>query len=261
MKLISREARLNLWNREELILAFNLYCKMPFSKFVKGNPKVIELAKILGRTPSAVAMKLGNFGRLDPELKKRNIKGLSGGSKADIVIWNEFHNDWEKLVYESEQLLAKKKGIPIEKEIQLDEKDIPLGLDRKRLIKTRVNQYFFRRAILSTYENKCCITGINIPDLLNASHIIPWSVDENNRLNPQNGLCLNVIHDRAYDKGLITITSDFRIKVSSKLIKHSNLNLITDVFLKYEDKKITLPHKFLPKEEFLEYHSKNIFQI
>lgn len=245
----------NLWTREELILAFNLYCKIPFSKSVQTNPKVIELANVIGRTPSAVAMKLGNFGRLDPELKKRNISGLTSGSKRDIEIWDEFHNDWERLVYESELLFANKKGITIEKEIELNENDIPLGLDKKRLIKTRVNQYFFRRAVLSSYENKCCITGISIPTLLNASHIVPWSKDEKNRLSPRNGLCLNSIHDKAFDNKLITITPDYKIKISSTFNKFSDKKIIQDLFFNYENKTIFIPLKFTPKKEFLEYHN------
>ncbi len=251
----------NLWTKEELIIAFNLYCKIPFSKTVKENPKIKELALIIGRTPSAVAMKLGNFGRLDPELQKRNIRGLTSGSKADIEVWNEFHENWEKLAYESEKLLAEKRGITLEQEIELTEDDIPLGLDKEKLIKTRVNQYFFRKSVLSTYENKCCITQIEISSLLNASHIIPWSKDHKNRLNPQNGLCLNVIHDRAFDKGLITITPEFKIKVSSKLKENNENETIERFFLNYDDKRIILPSKFVPKEEFLQYHNNNTFIV
>jgi hypothetical protein len=58
------------WNREELIVAFNLYCKIPFERITSRNPEIINLAKIIGRTPSAVALKLVNFARLDPELRK-----------------------------------------------------------------------------------------------------------------------------------------------------------------------------------------------
>ena len=56
------------WEREELILAFELYCRIPFSKTKRNNPAVIELAKLIGRTASSVARKLGNFGSFDPML-------------------------------------------------------------------------------------------------------------------------------------------------------------------------------------------------
>jgi putative restriction endonuclease len=68
------------WTREELIVAFNLYCKIPFGRIHIRNPLIIELAKSIGRTPSAVSWKLANFARLDPALKKRNIAGATHGA-------------------------------------------------------------------------------------------------------------------------------------------------------------------------------------
>lgn len=94
------------WSRDEEILAFNLYCKIPFAQCVKTNPKVIEVAKLIGRTPSAVAMKLGNFGAFDPELKARGVIGLTNTSALDRQIWEEFSKDWDGLAFESEKLLT-----------------------------------------------------------------------------------------------------------------------------------------------------------
>ena len=106
------------------------------------------------------------------------------------------------LAYESEIQLAKllNHKIEIDEEIDFEIKE---GKVREGVVKVRVNQSFFRNTVLASYENKCCITGISIPDFLVASHIIPWSKDEKNRLNPENGLCLNSIHDKAFDKGFI----------------------------------------------------------
>ncbi|MCU0240018.1 MAG: hypothetical protein MUC29_11300, partial [Pyrinomonadaceae bacterium] len=84
----------NNWTREQLIITFNLYCKIPFAKTVKTNPEVIKVANLIGRTPSAVAFKLGNFGSFDEELKKRGIKGLPNTSRLDKEIWDEFENNW-----------------------------------------------------------------------------------------------------------------------------------------------------------------------
>ena len=100
----------NKWTREELILAFNLYCKIPFGTIHIRNPQIIALAKILGRTPSAVSWKLANLASLDPTLKKRNIAGASHGAKLDAEVWKEFYGDLEKLSFESEVLLAEKTG-------------------------------------------------------------------------------------------------------------------------------------------------------
>ncbi|MEW6108955.1 MAG: hypothetical protein AB1632_07310 [Nitrospirota bacterium] len=97
------------WSEQELIVAFNLYCKLPFGQFHNNNTKVIELAKILGRTPSSVSLKLCNFARLDPIHQKRGIRGMSHGSKLEEKIWNEFNQNWEELAYQSEIILAELK--------------------------------------------------------------------------------------------------------------------------------------------------------
>ena len=192
----------NKWTREELIIAFNLYCKIPFGKIHIHNPEIISLAKILDRTPSALSWKLANFARLDPFLQKKNIVGASHGSKLDTEIWNEFNNNWDKLAFESERLLAQKIGKSVEDISEIEISDLPkTGKERETTVKVRVNQNFFRKTVLAAYSFKCCITGLDVPELLNASHIIPWSKDEANRMNPRNGLCLNAIHDRAFDRG------------------------------------------------------------
>ncbi len=175
-----------LWNREELILAINLYCKTPFGKLHKSNPDVIRLAELIGRTPSAVSWKLVNFASLDPSLQARGIKGAINSSSLDREIWAEFFNNWDDLAYESEILLANKEQEKIQIEPELEIRD---GLVKERMVKTRVNQSFFRATILASYNNTCCITGIQQPELLIASHIRPWGLDEKNRLNPQNGHC------------------------------------------------------------------------
>jgi putative restriction endonuclease len=137
--------------------------------------------------------------------------GASHGSKLDAVIWEEFNDNLEKLSFESEVLLAEKIGKKVEETSGIYVLDLPKeGKEREALVKTRVNQSFFRKTILAAYNIRCCITGLSIPSLLTASHIVPWSEDEANRMNPKNGLCLNALHDRAFDKGWITVTpTDF----------------------------------------------------
>jgi putative restriction endonuclease len=251
----------NKWSREELIIAFNLYCKTPFGKIHSHNPEIIALAKILGRTPSAVSWKLANFARLDPSLQDRNIAGASHGSKLDAEIWDEFNHDWGKLGFESEKLLAQKTGKQVEEVTDIEVFDLPkTGKERETVVKVRVNQSFFRKTVLAAYDFKCCITGLGIPELLNASHIVPWSKDEINRVNPRNGLCLNAIHDRAFDRGLLTITPEFKIKIS-KSIKRDNIDsAVHDFLFRYDGSDIKLPTKFLPDANFLKYHNKSVFR-
>jgi putative restriction endonuclease len=245
------------WTREQTIVALHLYFQIPFNRARSNHPDVIRIAKIIGRNANAVKMKIGNFGKFDAELRKRGIFGLGNTSKLDELIWNEYHSDWQKLVFESEILIAQFKNQTIEESLDFN---FPAGLEREANIKQRVNQSFFRSNILASYNIKCCITGLSIPDFLVASHIIPWSKDEFNRLNPQNGLCLNSIHDKAFDKGFITITNDYHVKVSPQLKNYKNESAVLDFFVKYDKQKITLPDRFDPSKEFLDYHFENIFK-
>ncbi|MCW7507029.1 HNH endonuclease [Leptospira levettii] len=250
----------NNWTREETIIAFNVYCKIPFNRSSKSNPIIIKYAKIIGRSPSALNMKIGNFGRLDPNLRERGIVGLGNGSKLDEIIWNEFNENWESLAYESELLIAKYQNRTIEENFDEGLDSIPLGKEKEVMIKSRINQAFFRSSVLSSYDLKCCITGLSVPELLVASHIVPWSRDEKNRLNPRNGLCLNSLHDSAFDKGFITITPDFKIKISNSLNDYINDKAYLDMFKQYENQTINLPEKFLPSKEFLDFHFDQIFR-
>lgn len=248
--------RIDLWTREQTIIAFKLYCEIPFGQAHSRNKDVQEVARIIGRTPGAVARKLGNFGSLDPELKARGIVGLSNRSKLDEEIWNEFHEDWSKLVLLSAELIAKREK---KKLVDVVDKEYrPEGVDVLRSVKQRLNQGFFRMSVLAAYENTCCITGLKVPELQIASHIVPWNVDKKNRTNPHNGLCLNALHDKAFDKGLITISKDYKIIVSRQLNKEDSA--IKNLLMKYHNKSIIKPHKFLPELEFLEYHNDSIFK-
>jgi len=250
----------NDWTRKEHILAFNLYCKIPFTKINENYPPIKELAKIIGRTNGSVAMKMANFARLDPALQARNVSGLSRGAKGEVEVWNEFNTNWNNLAYESELILAEYSGIPVEEHINIVEEQILVnGYDREAIVRLRVNQDFFRKSVLGSYNYKCCITGLAIPQLLVAGHIVPWAVDTENRTNPSNGLCMNALFDKAYDRGLITINTDYQIIISEEIIDNEHKNGTT-FFSPFHSKKIIPPQKFFPKKEFLEYHLNTIFK-
>ncbi|MDB5331641.1 MAG: restriction endonuclease, partial [Phycisphaerales bacterium] len=93
------------WTREHFLIALNLYCKLQFGKLDKGNPLIIEVAQKMGRTPSSLTMKLCNFASLDPVLKARGIRGLTGATKQDREMWTEFQSHLGTLAPESEQML------------------------------------------------------------------------------------------------------------------------------------------------------------
>jgi putative restriction endonuclease len=251
-----------LWTREELILALNLYLKLPFGKLHSGNSDIIHLSQIIGRTASSVAMRLNNFASVDPFHQQRGIGGLPGGKKQVEPIWNEFIDNKGELLFESERILAEKEKISIENkfvEILKGTENLK-GEYKLREVKTRVNQNVFRQIVLANYNNKCAITGIDIPDLLVASHIVPWAKNENERLNPENGICLSPLYDCAYDKGYIGINERFEILISAELKKKQKNEYYLNHFVSLAGKKIYLPQKYYPNKELLSFHLNCIFK-
>ncbi|NII24369.1 HNH endonuclease [Pseudoflavitalea sp. X16] len=251
-----------LWARDELILALNLYLKLPFGKMHSRTPEIMHLANLIDRTPNSVAMRLTNFASVDPFHQQRGVKGLEGGKKQVQPIWNEFINNRDELLFESEKILAAKEHTVIENKYAeaLQGTENMKGEDKFREVKTRVNQNVFRQIVIANYAGKCAITGIDIPDLLIASHIIPWSKSEQERLNPENGICLSPLYDRAYDKGYIGINEDFEILLSPRLKEKHTLEYHAKHFAVLTETKINLPQRYHPKKEFLQYHMDTVFR-
>jgi putative restriction endonuclease len=236
------------WTRDELIIAMNLYCQLPFGKMHQHNPLIIEIAEKMHRTPSSLAMKLTNFASLDPNLKARGIKGLAGASQADRTIWEEFHHNWEHMILHSEAVMES---------LQIKQYK---NTEREVIITQRMGQNFFRRMILANYKYQCSLTGNPISELLVASHIIPWRTAPEHRLNPCNGICLNRLHDTAFDQGLISFDEDYCLMVSSYLKQSISNKSVFENFISYEGCRMTMPEKFYPHLDFLFYHRQNIFK-
>lgn len=187
---------------------------------------------------------------------------MDGGTKIVQPIWDEFFNNQEELIFLSEKILAEKENSTIEnkyQELLFDIKDFK-GETKIREVKTRVNQSVFREMVLANYTTKCAITGIDLPQLLLASHIMPWSKNEEHRLNPENGICLSALYDKAFDKGIIGINQNYEVILSSTLKKKKDTIFFKNNFAPIENLKITEPVKYLPRKEFLEYHLDTIFE-
>ncbi|HEY3856867.1 MAG TPA: HNH endonuclease [Verrucomicrobiae bacterium] len=247
----------NNWTREEHIIAFNVYSSIPFGQIGEGTPEVQRLAKLVGRTVGSASRKLANFARLDPSLQQRGIKGLSHGAKGEEEVWKEFANDPEQLALESEKLMAARLGKPIEVTSEIETDDLPIaGVEREALVRLRVKQSFFRRRVLSAYRFQCCVTGLTNQQLLVASHIIPWADDPGNRLNPKNGLSLNPLHDKAFDRRLMWIDDDFLVRLSPKLCESNIISKhTTDWLMSFEGKSLLLPENFQPDPILIAKHA------
>lgn len=255
------------WTREHFLIALNLYCKLPFGRLHKGNPIIIEAAEKMGRTPNSLAMKLCNFAALDPVQQARGIRGLPGATKQDRTMWNEFHSNLSALGTESEELLHDLFTKDETKEVDFLARDrvrlvAPTGpTETQATVKVRRGQQFFRQSVLTAYDLRCCISGINVPRLLVASHIKPWGKFPADRLNPRNGLCLSTLHDAAFDAGLITLDEKLGVVLSKRLRSFFPQPALEQNFVPFAGQPIRLPEKLAePDAEFLRFHREEIFQ-
>ncbi len=136
-----------------------------------------------------------------------------------------------------------------------------IGKEAIREVKTRVNQHFFRKMILQVYDGRCCITGLDIPQILRASHIVGWAEDKDNRLNPTNGLCLSATFDAAFDAHLITLDEQFHLIFSPQLKEHHTNKAFQEHFKPYENQSIALPATFTPSLTFLKQHRDRLARV
>jgi putative restriction endonuclease len=179
---------------------------------------------------------------------------LGHGSSAEEPIWQEFWGNLDKLAFESERLFAERAGKNVEDTLGADIQKLPQGREREVVVRQRVNQQFFRDAVLTAYLNQCCITGITNTPLLEACHISGWADDENNRTNPKNGLCMTPTFHRAYDKFLMAITPDYEIVLSDEMVSGAKDETTLKYLRDLQGRHIIMPEKFAPEQEFLAQH-------
>lgn len=254
------------WTREQLVLAFELYCRTPFGRMHQHNPDIIALAGQLARTPSAVAMKLSNFASLDPAEQARGIRGLSGASQLDRTIFEEFAPRQDALV-EAAVSAAHAIGValpPMPDEPPADEIDEAIAVftgptEVERVMRVRRAQGAFRRAVLASYESQCAVCRIGLPELLCASHIIPWRHDESRRADPTNGLAMCALHDRAFDRGLIAVDDDTRLIVSPRVQNEAAPPLHRLGLIEIAGVALHPPRRFHPDRTALAWHRRQVF--
>ncbi|MFZ4111220.1 MAG: HNH endonuclease [Polymorphobacter sp.] len=234
------------WTEAETRLAMRLYFELPFGKLHQRQTDIIALADLLDRSPSSIAMKLVNFASLDPAIIGSGRSGLANNSRLDRKIWEEFQADWAGMIetfHEAENGTEASNDSAMTSDASFPTSSITaVDSERMALTKLRRGQDFFRRAVLANFDLHCCITGIAEPALLVASHIIPWQSDEQNRLNPRNGLALSATFDRAFDQGLITINENLKVLISNRLLRHDN-EPTREMFSKFDGQPIAIPRK------------------
>ncbi len=167
--------------------------------------------------------------------------------QAILKIFDQFKGDESTIA----QTLDKEFEYP---RFLLEGLDKKMGKDVVRSVKTRSNQNVFREIILKLYNQSCCVTGLNIPAVNRASHIIPWADNPEVRLDPRNGLCLSATYDAAFDKNLISLDDDFRIIISKEIKNYYTKESVREYFLRKEGDKIVLPSAFFPHRDYLQVH-------
>lgn len=247
-----------LWTRDEMILTVALYFQLPFGRLNHTTPEVGELAKLMNRTENAVALRLVNFAACDPYIINSGRTGMPGGLSVCMLYWNVFVGDKEKLFLEAQRIKANLLNQSIEETLHITSKELE-GKEKETIIKQRVNHSAFRSMILYNYEELCAITEISIPDLLVASHIVPWTVNEKERLNPENGICLSTLYYKAFDQGFISIDKNNKIILADKLRQYETDEFYAAHFASIKNQPIRLPEEHLPNPVFIEWHRDCVF--
>lgn len=254
----------SVWTMEETKMAFALYFLIGPSKADSRNPDVRALAAAIDRTPGAVALKLANIAAFDQNRVAEGRVGMKHGNKLDRGIWIEYDGGGDEFLGEATDLLRRRLGESSLSARSLDEVEdglgeLPEGKERAAMVSQRVNQRYFREILLSLYGGRCCLTHLAVPELLVASHIKPWAAADprTERLAASNGLLLNALHDRAFDRGLMTIDGHYRVRISGK-VRH---DAETERCLwRFDSVEIELPKSHPPAREFIEYHNDVVFQ-
>lgn len=250
------------WTRQQVLAAFYLYLQVKPSEMLSASPDVSALAVALKKPARNVAAKLRAFAQLDPVIAQEKYRATDNISPKDVALWNEFQSNWTDTAIQAGEAFesvalrynsAASSGFASAADAAYL---YQAGETREAIVQVRKNQHIFRRTVLNSYGSSCCITGINNERLLVASHIVPWAQDVQNRLNPENGLCLSALHDRAYDQGLITVLPDYSIRVSAELHKEGGHGFLSDALLRFQGQSITLPGRFHPAPDLLAWHAK-----
>lgn len=174
-------------------------------------------------------------------------------------MWNEMQGDWERFAVDTQRALFDLETPTLQSDYSVNGDDGALeGIDRAVTTTTRIGQGFFRRAVMSAYDGRCCITGLSVPSLLVASHIVPWAVNAGARVNPHNGILLSALHEKAFDAGLITINDDLTVRISAAKVVTDDQFYASSIE-RYDGQQIYLPKKFYPDPDFLAYHRGHIF--
>jgi hypothetical protein len=259
-RVVSTEKRGPAWTRDEDVLALALY-RATGPSHDQEDLEVGELSRLLKRTPAAVVFKLGNFKAVETKGKS----GLSHFAPMDSKVWREFDARDAELYREAERIRNEIYGRFKDRDVsQIEDlanrlkKEGRLQTERLSQVLARQKGAALRDAVLENYGSRCAFCDLDIPQMLVAAHIHRWIDDPENRYNLSNTLCLCVLHHNAFDNGLLTVSDDGKIVVSSSLNK-SNSRTVKSALLNLNDAKMRMPVSYFPDKQFLADHKRKVF--
>ncbi|MDO4936501.1 MAG: HNH endonuclease [Sutterellaceae bacterium] len=253
------------WTVPELTMALGLYTVTLYSKIDKRNPQIQALAKVLDRTVGSVTFKLANFAALDKEAQALGHKGFANGGVLDKKVWNDFRSEDSDIedLYGQIQTYAEQNGWatdflgvdPIPSDTKVDRpflETLPDGREVLVTVKQRVNQNYFRAAVLANFGGACVISDCSVPSLVQAAHILPWADYEAYRTRVSNGLTLNPFLHTAYDQDLLGISADGVVAISRELKAKAGTQALLDFLDAIDGKRIDLTaQRVAPDRDFL----------
>ncbi|QIK40789.1 HNH endonuclease [Pontivivens nitratireducens] len=243
------------WVADEVEQALLLYLQTPFGRIHTRNPEIVALAAHLDRTAGSVALKMANLAAIDDTVEQR---GMGNTSKLDRAIWAKFLHMPESLLNRDATHTGMQYDYPVSDHRQpgfaydprpADGTDVPVSATRRR------GQDFFRKMLSVSYDGKCALTGLAEQKLLVASHIVGWSEDISRRMDPKNGILLNALHDRAFDRHLISFDDDCALMVSQRIGPADRAALMRD------GDKLNMPSRFMPDPELLARHRAGFLEL
>jgi putative restriction endonuclease len=119
-------------------------------------------------------------------------------------------------------------------------------------------QAVFRKILIRVYGGRCALCDTRLKATLIAAHIVPWSCNQDNRLNPQNGLLLCLTHDSLFASGIITITPEGRVSWPAARKKLLGDDLYGFVSKRTASRLPRLGLRYRPDPNFLQWRLENV---
>lgn len=246
---------------EAATLHLRVHIQNPTSQFgwadLQGAPTKIQ--DLAGRTTerSVLASRLFGAGEgvyFEPESKARPWRNRPANSftknvgdqlSAPVVAAQALELNSDSIAESLDH--SEKEVSELEEQVEGGDYKVP---DATATVKTRGSaQRVFSQNVKKNYGWRCAVTGIETRAFLIASHIVPWSADEEIRLDPANGICLSVLVDRAFENGYVVVEDNLTVRVDWGLVGKDKR--LAEQLADFDGVKLAAPNSHPPKTDYL----------